>query len=204
MLSLPRAQVRSLVRDLRYHKPFCVAKKLKNKWCGCFDCSRLLAMLRLLLQSLNGKSSEVTQVGHTLLSYGSPRRWYRAPLTKSLESGLGNSSIDNWHPLSVKANVLSLMRISSVQLLSRVQLFLTPWTAARQASWSNTNSWSLLKLMSIQSVMPSNHLILCRPLNLSQHQGLFQWVNSLHQVAKVLELQLQHQSFQWIFRVGFP
>ena len=39
--------------------------------------------------------------------------------------------------------------------------------------------------------------------NLSQHQGLFQWVSSSHQVAKILELQLQHQSFQWIFRVGF-
>ena len=51
-----------------------------------------------------------------------------------------------------------------VQLLSRVQLFVTPWTAARQASLSITNSRSLLKLMSIKSVMPSNHLILCRPL----------------------------------------
>ena len=53
---------------------------------------------------------------------------------------------------------------SSVQLLSCVQLFLTPWTAAQQASLSIMNSWSLLKLMSIESVMPSNHLILCRPL----------------------------------------
>ena len=53
---------------------------------------------------------------------------------------------------------------SSVQLLSRVQLFVTPWTAARQASLSITNSRSLLKLMSIKSVMPWNHLILCRPL----------------------------------------
>ena len=53
---------------------------------------------------------------------------------------------------------------SSVQSLSRVQLFATPWTAARQASWSITNSRSLLKLMSIESVMPSNHLILCHPL----------------------------------------
>ena len=52
----------------------------------------------------------------------------------------------------------------SVQLLSRVQLFATLWTAACQASLSITNSWSLLKLMSIESVMPSNHLILCRPL----------------------------------------
>ena len=48
-----------------------------------------------------------------------------------------------------------------VQLLSCVQLFVTPWTAARQASLSFTVSWSLLKLMSIESVMPSNHLILC-------------------------------------------
>ena len=53
---------------------------------------------------------------------------------------------------------------SSVQLLSRVQLFVIPWTATRQASRSITNSWSLLKLMSIELVMPSNHLILCCPL----------------------------------------
>ena len=53
---------------------------------------------------------------------------------------------------------------SSVQSLRRVQLFATPWTAARQASLSITNSWSLPKPMSIESVMPSNHLILCCPL----------------------------------------
>ena len=52
----------------------------------------------------------------------------------------------------------------SGQSLSHVQLFATPWTAARQASLSITSSWSLLKLISIESVMPSNHLILCRPL----------------------------------------
>ena len=51
-----------------------------------------------------------------------------------------------------------------VQLLSHVQLFVTPWTAARQASLSITISWSLLKLMSVESMMPSNHLILCLPL----------------------------------------
>ena len=53
---------------------------------------------------------------------------------------------------------------SSVQSLSRVQLFVTPWTAAHQASLFITNSWSLPKLMSIKSVMPSNHLIHCHPL----------------------------------------
>jgi len=57
-----------------------------------------------------------------------------------------------------------LPKFSSVQSLSCVRLFATPWTAAHQASLSITNSWSLLKLMSIDSVMPSNHLILCRPL----------------------------------------
>ena len=79
---------------------------------------------------------------------------------------------------------------------------------ATPCSLSISISLSLLKLMSVESVMPSSHLILCHPsspaLNLSQHQGLFQWVSSWHQMAKVLELQLHHQSFQWIFRVDLP
>ena len=105
----------------------------------------------------------------------------------------------SWHPAS----------LSSVQLLSHVRLFVTPWTTARQASLSITNSPSLPKLMSIELVMPFNHLILCfspspPAFNLSQYQDLFKWVSSLHQVAKVLELQLQYQSFQWIFRTNFP
>ena len=60
--------------------------------------------------------------------------------------------------------LLSLLLFSSVQLLSHVWLFVTPWTAARQAFLSITNSQSLLKLILIESVMPSNHLILCQPL----------------------------------------
>ena len=85
----------------------------------------------------------------------------------------------------------------SVQSLSRVRLFATPWTAARQTSLSITNSRSFLKFISIDLVMPSNHLALCHPpsLNLSQNQGFFKWVSSSHQVAKVLDFQLQHQSF---------
>ena len=55
-------------------------------------------------------------------------------------------------------------RFNSVQSLSRVRLFVTPWTAARQVSLFITNSWSLLKLMSIESVIPTNYLILCPPL----------------------------------------
>ena len=60
--------------------------------------------------------------------------------------------------------LLTSVQFSLVLLLSRVQLFVTPWTAALQASLSITNSLSLLKLMSIDSVIPSNHLVLCRPL----------------------------------------
>ena len=86
------------------------------------------------------------------------------------------------------------------QLLSHVWLFSTPWTVAHQASLSFTISWSLLKLMSIQfgdAIQPYHPLLSpsSPAFDLFQHQGLFQWVSSLHQVAKVLEFQLQHQSF---------
>ena len=97
------------------------------------------------------------------------------------------------------------IQFSSVQPLSHVRLFATPWTAACQASLSITNSQSLLKLMSIESVMPSHPVSSPSPpaFNLSQHQSLFKWVSSSHQVAKVLEFHLQHQSFQWTFRTDF-
>ena len=61
-------------------------------------------------------------------------------------------------------SLVCMCNLSSVQSLSHVRLFATPWAAARQASLSFTNSQSLLKLMSIKLVMPSNHLILCHPL----------------------------------------
>ena len=84
----------------------------------------------------------------------------------------------------------------------------TPWTAAHQASLSVTNSQSLLKLYVHQvgdAIQPAHPFSSpsSPAFNLSQHQGLFQWVSSSHQVAKVLEFQLQHQSFQWIFRTNF-
>ena len=83
---------------------------------------------------------------------------------------------------------------TSVQSLSRARLLATPWIAARQASPSITNSRSSLRLTSIESVMPSSHLILCCPLLLlppiPPSISLFQWVNSSHEVAKVLEFQL--------------
>ena len=89
---------------------------------------------------------------------------------------------------------------------SHVQLFATPWTAAHQASLSFTVFQSLLKLMSMESLMPSNHLIFCRCLlllpSIFPNTGAF--LMSLLSAAsggQILEFQLQYQSFQWIFRV---
>ena len=112
------------------------------------------------------------------------------------------------HPSSLILDAHLYPFIVIIQSLSRIWLFATPWTVARQAPLSSTISQNLFKIMSIESVMLSNHFILwwnpsSSALNLSQHQGLFQWVSSSHQVTKVLEFQLQHQSFQWIFRTDF-
>ena len=94
-----------------------------------------------------------------------------------------------------------IVQLSSVQCLSRVRLFTTPWTTAPQASLSITNSQSLFKLISIESVMLSNHLILCHPLillpSIFPRFRVFSNESALHiWVAKVLEFQLQHLSFQ--------
>ena len=97
--------------------------------------------------------------------------------------------------------------LSSVQSLSCIWVFATPWTAACQASLSITSSWSLPKLMSIESVMPSNHLVLCHPLlllsSIFPSVRVFSNKLTLWMVAKVLGFQLQHQSLQWIFRTDF-
>ena len=101
--------------------------------------------------------------------------------------------------MTTSAEVLRWLSVSSLQSLSHVRLFVNPWTAARQASLSITNSRSLLKLMSIELVMPSNHLLLCCPLllpaSIFPSIRVFSRVSSSHQVAKVLELQ--HQSSEY-------
>ena len=95
-----------------------------------------------------------------------------------------------------------------VQSLSRVWLFATPWAATRQVSLFFTISQSVLKLMSIKSVMPSNHLVLCRPLflllSIFPSIGVFFNESTFSSDGKSIRWpvsQLQHQSFQWIFRV---
>ena len=101
-----------------------------------------------------------------------------------------------------------MFQFSSVQSLSRVRLFATPWIAARQASLSITNSREVTQThvhRVSDAIQLSHPLSFLSPpaFSLSQHQGLFQWVSFSYQVAKVLEFQLQHQSFQWIFRTDF-
>ena len=88
-----------------------------------------------------------------------------------------------------------------VQSPSHVQRFATPWTASHQVSLLE---FAQTRVHCISdAIQPSHPLLSPSPpaLNLSQHQGLFQWVSSLHHVAKILELW--HQSFQWIFRIDF-
>ena len=98
-------------------------------------------------------------------------------------------------------------QFSSVQSLSRVWLFMTSWNAARQAFLSITNSQSMLKLMSVEllmhstfssSIVPFSSLLQSFPASVS-----FQMSQYSHQVVKVLEFQLQHQSFKWILRTDF-
>ena len=93
------------------------------------------------------------------------------------------------------------VQFSSVQSLSCVQLFATPWTAAHQASVHHQLPESTQTHIHWvgSAIQPSHPLSSASPpaLNLSQHQGLFKWVSSLNQVAKLLEFQLQYQSFQW-------
>ena len=106
---------------------------------------------------------------------------------------------------SVRRSHIKCSSVSSVQSLNHVRLFAIPQTAERHAFLSFTISQSLLKLMFTKSVMPSNHLILCHPLLLLPSIFLSISVFSNRLVLlirwpKDLELQLQHQSFQRIFR----
>ena len=97
-------------------------------------------------------------------------------------------------------SIYEVVQFSSLHLLSRVQLFATPWTAVLQASLSITNAWSSPKLMSIESVMPSNHLIPCCPRLLLP--SIFPSIRVLSNESVLCIrwpkywFQLQHQSFQ--------
>ena len=105
--------------------------------------------------------------------------------------------------------IISKWSLSSVQLHSCVWLFATPWTSAHQASLSITNSQSLLKLMSVESVMPCNLLILCLPLLLLPSIFPSIRVFSNESIFRIMWPKYWnfsfsiHQSFKWIFRTDF-
>ena len=106
--------------------------------------------------------------------------------------------------LYVCVSISASVQFNSVQSLSRVWLFATLWIAGHQASCPSPAPGAVQTHVHWvgDAFQPSHPLSFPSPaFNLSQHQDLFQWASSLHQVAKVLELQLQHQSFQWIFRI---
>ena len=106
------------------------------------------------------------------------------------------SEVCSFSRLCVRPTLFPFAQFGLVQLLSCFQLFVTPWTAAHQASLSITNSWSLLNSCPLSRRCHPTISSSPPAFNLSQHHSLFQGVSSLHQVAKGLEFQLQHQSFQ--------
>ena len=119
-------------------------------------------------------------------------------------------SLSNLNVSLAKQNIIGYrffptVQFSSVQSLSRVSLFATPWMPGLPVHHQLPESTKTHVHWVSDAIQPSHPLLTPSPpaLNLSQHQGLFQWVSSLHQMAKVLEFQLQHQFFQWTPRTDF-
>ena len=140
-----------------------------------------------------------------LIGWRERSNWARVIAQIKAQKQEGPSLLKHWWMLSVQG--IQSVQFGSVQLLSPVQLFATPWIAARQASLSLTKSQSSPKLTSIESVMPSSPLILCCLLLLPSifpSIRVFSNESALHiRWPKYWEFQLQHQSFQWIFRTDF-
>ena len=151
-------------------------------WVGKIPCSRKWKLIPVFLpRKFHGQ--------WRLVGY-SPWDWAESDTTEWLSTHIHSNQKQN--DLRNIPQYLEIV-VAVVQSLVRVWLFVTPWTAACQASLSFTISQSLLQLMPIESAMPSNHLILCRPLLLPPSifpsiRVFFQWVSSSPQVAKVLEL----------------
>ena len=113
-----------------------------------------------------------------------------------------------WKSVCLWVRILSLPVNSIIQLLSHVRLFVTPWTAACQASLSFTISWSLLKLMPIELVMASNHLVLCHPFlllsSIFPSIGVFSDESALCiRWPKYWSFSFNISPFQWMFRTDF-
>ena len=146
----------------------------------------------------------ITEEGFPLSLLAIEPQSAQCPKTDSKKAKWGTKKVRIW-----LSNLNSSVRVtSSVQSLSHIRLFATLWTAACQASLSITNSWSLLKLMPNELVMPFDHLMLCHPLLppplIFPSIRVFSNELALHiRWPKYWEFQLQHQSFQWTFRTDF-
>ena len=132
-------------------------------------------------------------------SKGGSRRVHYAALRSKLYNHLWLFPPLIQHTASLMNAYYVSVQFSSVQSLSRVWLFATAWTAARQASLSSTNSWSSLKVTSIELVMPSSHLVLCRPLLLLPPIPL-----SIRVFSTVLLIELQTLSDFYHFSHSCP
>ena len=171
---------------------------LTSLLCNCLDSVSLTWWLSFRLAFI---TMTKTRTFHTLCLPEEERVSISQPPNKILGLTLTEST---W----VTRPPLNQSQFNSVHSLSYVQLFATPWIAARQASLSITNSWSSLNLTSIESVMPSSHLILCRPLLLPQSllasesfpmSQLFAWggqITGVSALASFLPTNSQDQSQQ--------
>ena len=166
--------------------------------------------------TLLGNLDESESESHSVVSDSwQPHGLYRPWNSPGQNTGVGSCSLLQGIFPNQRLNpgllhcrqILYQLSHSSVQWFSRVRLFATQWTAARQASLSVTNSWSLLKLMSIKLVMPSNQLILCHSLlllpSIFPSIRVFSNESVLHiRWPKYWSFKFS-MSFQWIFRTDF-
>ena len=127
-----------------------------------FDILVVQGTLKNLLQYHSAKASTLWSSAFFMVQHSHPYMTTGKTIALTIQTFV--STLRNNYNSLIFSNTQFMVQFSSVQSLSHVRLFATPWSAARQASLSITHSRSLLKHMSIESVMPSSHLILCRPL----------------------------------------
>ena len=181
----------------------CMLSHFSHVWpCNPMDCSPQGSSVHRILQARTQEWISVPSSWGIFLTQGSSQ--YLLCLLHWQVGSLPLAPASQLCPC-ISSVQFSSVQFSSVQPLSRVRLFATPWIAARRASHpSQTPGVYPTHAHRVgDAIQPSHPLSSPSPPapNPSQHQGLFQWVNSSQELAKVLEFQLQHQSFQWTPRM---
>ena len=196
------AQVWSLVGELRSHKLCGVAKKKKKR--EIHQIRKVLSSAKspqsMKADRLNRQAAAewpvkgVSAGGHTEGRAGKTASWR---VTLSQKTPSGRNSMQKLRPQNREVLYVAVQLLSCVRLCDPMDCSMPGFRP------SPSVSWSLLKFMSTESVMLSNHLILCHPFSFCLQSFSASGSFPVSQVVKVLELQLQHQSFQRIFRVDF-